>query len=68
MLIKFKAPDPRAGMVAQMDSHRGHDLVASGAADVVDESGASEPAAPSAEPAPVSVPATASPKRRGKRA
>lgn len=32
MRIKFKAPDPRAGFVAEMDSHRGQEMVDSGAA------------------------------------
>ena len=35
MLIKFKAPDPRAGRVALMDSSRGHYFVASGMAEEV---------------------------------
>lgn len=39
MRIKFKAPDPRAGTIAQMDSHRGRELVESGAADEVKEDG-----------------------------
>lgn len=40
MLIKFKEPDPRAGMVACMDSFRGQQLVDAGAADREVESGA----------------------------
>ena len=32
MRIKFKAPDPRAGFVAQMDSSRGQQLVDAGSA------------------------------------
>lgn len=39
MRIKFKSPDPRAGTVAQMDSHRGAQLVAAGAADQIGEDG-----------------------------
>lgn len=38
MLIKFKKPDPRAGMVARMDSSRGRQLIDAGAADQVSES------------------------------
>jgi hypothetical protein len=45
MRIKFKAPDPRAGTVAQMDSIRGRELVEAGAADEVREDGS-----PKAEP------------------
>ena len=55
MLIKFNAPDPRAGTVAQMDSSRGQDFIDSGAAVQVNEPG-SEPkqggAAQALEPAP----------------
>lgn len=32
MRIKFKSPDPRAGIVAQMDSSRGQQLIDAGAA------------------------------------
>ena len=39
MRIRFVAPDPRAGMVAQMDSLRGHDLVNAGCAEQIDEQG-----------------------------
>lgn len=39
MRIKFKAGDPRAGTVAQMDSHRGQELIDSGAAVKVKEDG-----------------------------
>ena len=42
MLIKFKKPDPRAGMVARMDSSRGRQLIDAGAADQVSESVAQE--------------------------
>lgn len=37
MLIKFKKPDPRAGMTARMDSSRGQQLIDAGSADVVAE-------------------------------
>jgi len=37
MRIKFKAPDPRAGTTAQMDSSRGQHFVDTGAASVVSE-------------------------------
>lgn len=33
MLIKFKEPDPRAGLIARMDSSRGQQLIDAGAAD-----------------------------------
>ena len=64
MLIKFNAPDPRAGTVAQMDSSRGQDFIDSGAAVQVNEAG-SEPkqgsaaAAPEPAPAPAEKPAKA---------
>ena len=32
MRIKFKAPDPRASLVAQMDSSRGQQLIDAGSA------------------------------------
>lgn len=52
MRIKFKSPDPRAGTVAQLDSHRGQQLIDSGAAVLVkDEEGAAPPAANTATPA-----------------
>lgn len=35
MRIKFKAPDPRAGTIAQMDSSRGQFFIDTGAASVV---------------------------------
>lgn len=38
MLIKFKKPDPRAGMTARMDSSRGQQLIDAGSADAVPES------------------------------
>ena len=38
MLIKFTATDPRAGTVAQMDSSRGEQLIAEGAAEAFSES------------------------------
>lgn len=53
MLIKFVKPDPRAGSVARMDSHRGQELVDSGAAVKVKEDGAeaqADEAEASAEP------------------
>ena len=54
MRIKFKAPDPRAGTTAQMDSSRGQHFVDSGSAVVVKDGG-DEPAASEASadtPAP----------------
>lgn len=38
MLIKFKKPDPRAGITARMDSSRGQQLIDAGSADAVPES------------------------------
>lgn len=58
MLIKFNAPDPRAGTVAQMDSSRGQDFIDSGAAVQVNEAG-SEPKQGGAAPAPAEKPAKA---------
>lgn len=46
MHIKFKAPDPRAGTVANMDSSRGQHFVDSGAAVLVKEDGAELGGAP----------------------
>lgn len=53
MLIKFKKPDPRAGLVARMDSSRGQQLIDAGAADKVDEAvAAPQKVAPPKEPTP----------------
>ena len=53
MLIKFKKPDPRAGLVARMDSSRGQQLIDAGAADKVDEAvAAPQKAVPPQEPTP----------------
>lgn len=59
MRIKFVKPDPRAGTVAQMDSHRGQELIDQGAAVQVKDSDADEAAAPAPSPAPTSAPAPA---------
>lgn len=48
MLIRFIHPDPRAGMVAQMDSSRGRQLIAAGAA--IRAGDAPPPPAPDAAP------------------
>lgn len=77
MRIKFKAPDPRAGTVAEMDSHRGQELIDAGAAvQVKDDATSDEPApaakkaaataAPAPTPAPQAAPA-AKPAKRGSR-
>lgn len=55
MLIKFKKPDPRAGMVANMDSSLGQKMVDQGRADVhkdpaADEAATAAPAKPVAAP------------------
>ena len=59
MLIKFKAPDPRAGMTVRMDSHRGTHFVDTGAAVQLKEDGSeSAPApAPAEKTAPAPAPA-----------
>lgn len=55
MLIKFTETDPRAGTVAQMDSSRGEQLIAEGAAEEFSETApaknAAEPEKHVAEPA-----------------
>lgn len=63
MLIKFKAPDPRAGTTARMDSSRGQQLVDSGAADQVDEATAGQSDGAAAVPAPSKLPAKRAPRR-----
>jgi hypothetical protein len=73
MLIKFKEPDPRAGMVACMDSSRGRQLIDAGAADQVSESVAQEQPAEAKQPkaadagAADQVPAAAVKPARGKK-
>ncbi len=73
MLIKFKKPDPRAGMVARMDSSRGRQLIDAGAADQVSESVAQEQPAEAEQPkaadagAADQVPAVAVKPARGKK-
>ncbi|WP_432675102.1 hypothetical protein [Delftia sp. 11MD] len=73
MLIKFKKPDPRAGMVACMDSSRGRQLIDAGAADQVSESVAKEQPAEAEQPkaadagAADQVPAAAPKPARGKK-
>lgn len=57
MRIKFKASDPRAGMVAQMDSHRGQALIDAGAATKVKEDGSEADAAAAPAPEPAATPA-----------
>lgn len=57
MLIKFKAPDPRAGTTARMDSSRGQQLVDAGAADQVDEATAGQADAAAASPPAPAKPA-----------
>lgn len=60
MRIKFVKPDPRHGTVAQMDSHRGQQLVDAGAAvQVKDDGSDTEAAAPAPAPAPTAAPAPA---------
>lgn len=77
MRIKFKAPDPRAGLIAQMDSHRGQQLIDAGAAVRVKEDGSDIAAAPAPvvstpepptapSPPPTSAPAPVAVKSSGK--
>ena len=59
MLIKFKAPDPRAGMTVRMDSNRGQVLVGNGSAMRLKEDGSEDgdaAAAPAVPPAPTAKP------------
>lgn len=63
MLIKFKAPDPRAGTTARMDSSRGQQLVDSGAADKVDETTSGQADAVASEPAPTKPAAKRAPRK-----
>ncbi|WP_212644916.1 hypothetical protein [Delftia sp. PE138] len=59
MLIKFKKPDPRAGMVARMDSSRGRQLIDAGAADQVPDSVTQEQPDDVQQPAEVDQPKAA---------
>ncbi|TAA20298.1 hypothetical protein [Pseudoxanthomonas winnipegensis] len=43
MLIKFKAPDPRAGVIVQMDSLRGQEFIDAGNAVAVKEGTSAAP-------------------------
>ena len=49
MKIKFRAPDPRAGTIAQMDSSRGQHFIDTGAAVLVKEDGTGSQAVARAE-------------------
>ncbi len=53
MLIKFKKPDPRAGMVVNMDSSLGQKMIDDGCADAHKEGAAEAPAAAPAAVEPV---------------
>lgn len=59
MLIKFKSPDPRAGMTVRMDSSLGQQFVDAGNAEKVEDN-APAPVAPAA-PAPAPEPAAEKP-------
>lgn len=61
MRIKFKAPDPRAGTIAQMDSSRGQFFIDNGSAVQVKDvdADAVTEAVPGAAPAPAPVAASA---------
>jgi hypothetical protein len=56
MLIKFKEPDPRAGMTARMDSSRGQYFIDNGSADRVPENTEVAKAAPAPAQAPALSP------------
>lgn len=66
MLIKFKKPDPRAGMTVRMDSRRGQEMVDAGAAVRVPEGGAEFFEAPVVEQAQVGAPAPVAARVSGK--
>lgn len=53
MKIKFVAPDPRRGTVAQMDSSRGQQLIDAGAAILINEDGTDKTAQSDAPVMPV---------------
>lgn len=61
MRIRFVKPDPRAGMVAQMDSLRGYALVEAGAAEQIDEQGQALKPAPQNPQSVGGAPLSASP-------
>ena len=56
MLIKFKKPDPRAGMTVRMDSILGQQFVDAGNADKVEENAPEQESAQAAAPAPAPAP------------
>lgn len=58
MLIKFVKPDPRAGDVVRLDSHRAQQFIDAGTAERVPES------APSPAPAAALEPAAKAPAQR----
>lgn len=59
MRIKFKAPDPRAGTIAQMDSSRGQFFIDNGSAVKVKDDDSDDEPATTAAPAPVVSPVSA---------
>lgn len=59
MRIKFKAPDPRAGTIAQMDSSRGQFFIDNGSAVKVKDDDSDEAPAPAPAPTAEPVPSTA---------
>ena len=56
MIIRFLQGDPRAGLVARMDSSRGRDLVEMGAAEELSESEATAVSQPEAKQEPDDAP------------
>lgn len=52
MLIKFKSPDPRAGLTVQMDSLRGQEFIDAGQAVAVKENASEAVAEAEAKPEP----------------
>lgn len=55
MLIKFKKPDPRAGLIARMDSSRGQQLIDAGAAEKAAEGSAQAATAEKVDGSPATV-------------
>ncbi|MEF2147787.1 hypothetical protein [Aquilutibacter rugosus] len=66
MKIKFKKPDPRAGMVVQMDSNLGYKFIEQGLAEQVAENVTSESSAPADVQQAEQVADSAAPAKSGK--
>lgn len=66
MLIKFTSTDPRAGTVAQMDSSRGEQLIAEGAAEAFSETAPAKKAAEAEKPEALPEAEAEKPAKKGK--